>query len=90
METFASEELRLLDLLDQSHQWPSLYSFKFIVPATRGRELRDLIPEAERVEERASSGGKYTAYTFHCPMGSGREVLSIYSRVKSISGLVSL
>ena len=90
MNTIASEELRFLGLLDQSHQWPSIYSFKFIVPATRGQELCELIPEAERVEERASSGGKYTAYTFHCPMGSGREVLSVYSRVKSINGLVSL
>lgn len=85
-----AEESRLMDVLDTTHQWPSIYSFKFIVPAVKGKELQDLIPEAEQVETRPSSGGKYTAYTFYCAMGSGREVLSVYSRVKSISGLVSL
>jgi hypothetical protein len=85
-----AEELRLLAVLDSTHKWPSMYSFKFIVPAVRGKELQELIPEAEQVEERPSSGGKYTAFTFHCAMGSGREVLSVYARVKSIPGIVSL
>jgi hypothetical protein len=84
------EELRLLEVLDSTHKWPSMYSFKFIVPAEKAKELLALIPEAERVEERPSSGGKYTAFTFHCAMGSGREVLAIYARVKGIPGLVSL
>lgn len=85
-----NEETRLLELLDTAHQWPCIYSFKFIVPSVRGKELESLIPEAEQVEARPSSGGKYTAYTFHCAMGSGREVMTVYSRVRGISGLVSL
>lgn len=85
-----TEELRLLAVLDSTHQWPSMFAFKFIVPAMKGRELQDLIPEAEQVEVRPSSEGRYTAYTFHCAMGSGREVLSVYARVKGIQGLVSL
>jgi hypothetical protein len=84
------EESRLIELLESAHRWPCVYSFKFIVPATRGDELKALVPEAEQVETRASAGGKYTAYTFHCPVGSGHEVLSIYSRVRGISGIVSL
>jgi hypothetical protein len=84
------EELRLIEVLDSTHKWPSMYSFKFIVPAVKGRELQELIPEAKQVEERPSSGGRYTAFTFHCAMGSGREVLDIYARVRGISGLVSL
>ena len=84
------EEARLIAILDEHHKWPAMYSFKFIVPAAKGKELEALIPEAERMESRPSSGGKYTAYTFHCPMGSGREVMSVYARVKGIQGLVSL
>jgi hypothetical protein len=84
------EETRLLQLLDERHSWPCLYSFKFIVPAAKGAELQSLIPEAEQVETRSSSGGRYTAFTFHCPMGSGREVLGIYARVRGINGIVSL
>ena len=85
-----TQQSKFMELLDASHQWPSIYSFKFIVPAVRGKELESLIPEAEQVEARPSSGGKYMAYTFHCPMGSGREVISVYSRVQGIAGLVSL
>ena len=84
------EELRLMEVLDSTHKWPSIYSFKFIVPAIKGKELLELIPEAEQVEERPSSGGKYTAFTFHCAMGSGREVLGVYARVRGFPGLVSL
>ena len=84
------EELRLLAMLDATHKWPAIYSFKFIVPAISAGELQILIPEAEQVESRPSSGGKYTAFTFHCAMGSSREVLAIYARVKGIPGLVSL
>lgn len=86
----SSDEVKFISLLDETHQWPSLYAFKFIVPAASGKELEGLVPEAHSVEARPSSGGKYTAYTFHCPMGSGREVLSVYARVKGIQGLVSL
>ena len=85
-----TEEARLLRLLDASHQWPTVYAFKFIVPTEQGKALEGLLPEAHSTETRPSANGKYLAYTFHCPMGSSREVLAIYSRVKSIPGLVSL
>ncbi|HEY8278005.1 MAG TPA: DUF493 family protein [Bdellovibrionota bacterium] len=84
------EDQRLIQLLDERHDWPCVYSFKFIVPAGKGDELKALLPEAEQVDARPSSGGKYTAYTFHCPMGSGREVLGVYARVHGIDGLLSL
>ena len=86
----SQEQSRLLQLLDERHDWPCVYSFKFIVPVAKGEELRNLVPEAQQVEVRSSSGGKYSAYTFHCPMGSGREVLEVYARVQGISGIVSL
>lgn len=85
-----TEETRLIQLLEAAHRWPCVYAFKFIVPAAKGEELKALVPEADQVETRASSNGKYTAFTFHCPMGSGREVLGVYARVRGINGLVSL
>lgn len=86
------EELRLIQLLDERHEWPSLYAFKFIVPEGHGESLRAVLPEPARVDTRGSSGGKYTAYTFYCAMGSGREVLDVYARVRDcrIPGLISL
>lgn len=79
-----------MQVLDDTHDWPSIYSFKFIVPSEKAKELENLIVEASQVETRPSSSGKFLAYTFHCPMGSGREVLEVYARVKSIDGLLSL
>lgn len=84
------DDSKFRDLLDAHHQWPAIYPFKFIVPAARGKELEALMPKAEQIEARPSSGGKYTAYTFFCAMGSGREVIEIYARVQEIPGLISL
>lgn len=84
------EEARLVELLNGAHRWPTLFAFKFIVPMDTGKELVALIPEAHQTETRPSSGGKYIAYTFHCPMGSAKEVLEVYARVKGIRGLVAL
>lgn len=86
----SQEELRLINLLNEKHQWPTLFAFKFIVPADKGNELLALVPESEKTETRPSSGNKYMAYTFHCPVGSARDVLDIYARVKGIKGLISL
>jgi uncharacterized protein len=87
---FQSEEQRLIQVLDDTHQWPGIYSFKFIVPSAKAKELENLILEASHIETRPSSSGKFLAYTFHCAVGSGREVLEIYSRAKSIDGILSL
>jgi len=92
MKMQVAEESRLIHLLDERHSWPGLYAFKFIVPEASAEALREALPEAEKVETRPSSGGRYTAFTFHCPMGSGREVLDVYARVRDsqIPGLISL
>ena len=77
-------------LLNESHKWPSLFAFKFIVPAEQAVALRALLPKPEKEESRPSSGGKYTALTFHIAMGSADEVLGIYSLAKAIPGLIAL
>lgn len=85
-----TEELRLLAVLDATHQWPTIYAFKFIVPSAQAKEFEALIPEADKIEARPSSNGKYTAYTFHVPVSAGQDVLAIYGRVRGFPGLVAL
>lgn len=82
--------LNLEQLLNETHDWPEVFPFKFIVPKEQSKNLEALLQEALRTEVRPSSSGKYMAYTFHCAMGSGREVLEVYGRVQGIPGLVSL
>lgn len=77
-------------LLNESHKWPVVFEFKFIVPAPKAAELKALLPECVKVEMRASSAGKYQAFTYHIPMGSADEVLEIYSRVRAVSGVIAL
>jgi uncharacterized protein len=77
-------------ILNENYKWPAIFPFKFIVPAEKEAELKALLPQDVKIETRPSSGGKYQAYTFHVPVGSADEVLGIYSRVKSVSGLIAL
>lgn len=85
-----SEEKRLLAILNEQHEWPTVFVFKFIVPADRGGELEALFPEALKLESRPSSGGKYLAYSVHCRLASAEDVLVYYARAHGIPELLSL
>jgi len=77
-------------ILNETHQWPVVFAFKFIVPAASGDALKALLPECVKIETRPSAEGKYHAFTFHIPVGSADEVLEIYSRVRQIQGVIAL
>jgi uncharacterized protein len=77
-------------ILNETHTWPTLFAFKFIVPSEKEAELRALLPEAVKTETRPSSAGKYLGLTFHVPVGSADDVLAIYARARAIEGLLSL
>ncbi len=77
-------------LLNEHYKWPTVFEFKFIVPAEKGESLKALLPECVKVETRPSSAGKYHAFTYHIPVASADEVLEIYSRVKAIEGVIAL
>ena len=83
------EEKRLLAVLNESHSWPTVFLFKFIVPTEQASALEALFPEYVKREVRPSSGGRYSAYTIHCAVASAEEVLAHYARVKGIPGLLS-
>lgn len=84
----SSEKAR--NLLNEQHEWPCVFAFKFIVPAAKAEEVKALLPECVKTEMRPSAGGKYLAFTFHVPMGTADEVLAVYARVKSVEGLLAL
>lgn len=77
-------------LLNETYQWPTVFAFKFIVPAEKSESLRALLPKTVKEEARPSSGGKYTGFTFHIPVASADEVLEIYSRVRGVEGVIAL
>lgn len=79
---------RLKELLDSEHQWPTRYTFKFIVSAERLGEVVEVLGEGVEVKE--SKGGKYVSVTLHAHMESSDAVIDIYQRVSVIEGVISL
>ena len=76
--------------LDKFYAWPSLYTFKFIVPARKQEELRQLFPLHTTATEKSSQNGKYVSLTYQMMMPSGESVIEVYKKVAVIEGIVTL
>lgn len=75
--------------LDQHYAWPSLYVFKFIVPAGQEEALKKLFPK-HTASEKHSTKGKYTSVTVQMMMPSSEAVVSVYEQASVIEGLIAL
>lgn len=75
--------------LDQHYAWPSLYVFKFIVPAGREEAVKKLFPK-HVPSEKHSKEGRYTSVTVQMMMPSSESVISIYEQASIIEGLIAL
>ncbi len=75
--------------LEKSYSWPSLYMFKFIVPAGKEQEVRKLFPKNE-VIQKPSKNGKYISLTTEIMAGSTDQIISIYLQANRIKGLIAL
>ena len=75
--------------LEENHQWPSLYMFKFIVTKGREEEVKKLFPK-NVLEIKPSSGGKYVSVTAKVMMASTEHVINIYKEANKIEGLIAL
>lgn len=75
--------------LDDHHQWPCPYVYKFIVPTENLDQLMALFPE-EEVATRESKSGKYTSVTMTSTMCSSDEVMAVYAKAATVPGVMSL
>jgi len=75
--------------LDQHHSWPSLYIFKFIVPAEKVEELKNLFP-THSTNEKVSAKGNYVSVTMQVMLPSSDSVIEIYQLAATIEGLIAL
>jgi putative lipoic acid-binding regulatory protein len=75
--------------LDQHYAWPSLYMFKFIVPAGQEDAVKKLFPK-HIASEKHSKKGNYTSVTVQMMMPSSEAVVSVYEQAASIEGLIAL
>jgi len=76
-------------VLDESHQWPCPYIFKFIVPTENLHMVESMFSD-ESLQKRESKNGKYTSVTMESDMCSSREVMDVYEKVATVPGVMSL
>ncbi|HEU5291626.1 MAG TPA: DUF493 family protein [Cyclobacteriaceae bacterium] len=75
--------------LDEHYSWPALYIFKFIVPAGKESELKNLFP-LHTSSDKQSTQGKYVSVTYKMMMPSSESVIEVYEKAAAIEGLIAL
>ena len=86
------ERARMRAQLDETHQWPCDFMFKFIVPKGNENEaaLRAIFGFKSKMKMRESSTGKYRSFTILDSVGSADEVFNRYEAAAKISGVIAL
>lgn len=87
MDTERIESFR--EKLEQEHQWPSLYTYKFIVPQGREAQIRAIFPNHE-VSEKPSSQGNYISLTIKVMERSSESVIQNYLAAHKVEGVIAL
>lgn len=88
-----SKLVKLKIALDQVHDWPSIYLFKFIVPSDDKKvALVNALFDAKTAEitMKQSKNGNYSSITAREMMTSAEEVLECYKKASKIEGLIAL
>lgn len=75
--------------LENEYEWPSLYTFKFIVPRQQEEAVVELFPKIE-VSTKESSGGKYVSITARLMANSSESIIAVYEKAQHIQGLIAL
>lgn len=83
---------KLRERLDQVHEWPSVYMFKFICEPdqTRLDRITSLFPAEAEVLRRYSAGGKYVSLTVREVMMNADDVVQRYVKASEIEGVIVL
>ncbi len=75
--------------LDQEHQWPGVYLFKFIVPEAGQEQVMALFPP-DKVTVKTSANGNYRSISAKLMMDSSEQVMKIYEQAYLIEGVLAL
>lgn len=84
-DPYASLKLRL----DESHRWPGVYTFKFIMKAELVSSFVVLL-EGHRYTTRPSAAGRHVAITAELFMESSDEVIALYRKAAEFTGVIAL
>lgn len=79
--------------LNENHDWPSVFMFKFIVPSDNKKiaKVEALFnTKTAEIRRKPSSKGNYTSITAKEVMTSAEKVLETYEEAYKIEGLIAL
>lgn len=83
----------LKEKLEEHHNFPEEYLFKFIVPSDSEKvtEILKIFDELRyTLSNRESTNGKYTSVTIQCFVLDANQVISIYKKVGEIENVMML
>lgn len=91
-ESAAERRERLRQQLNAFHQWPSAFTFKFIIPnlPENVAQLMAIFGHDASYVQRSSQGGKYVAFTITEVVADAEAVFIRYEAAASIPGVLSL
>lgn len=84
---------RIKRTLDETHTWPSVFLFKFIVPSEIEKIARVealFNSKTAEIKSKESRNGKYTSISAREVMTSSDGVLDCYKKASEIEGLIAL
>jgi len=84
---------RLEAELEKDTRWPSVYLFKFIIPASleKTAKIEEIFDGTKaEIETRDSAKGNYTSVSIRVIMESPASVIEKYKEVSTVEGVISL
>lgn len=83
------DEKAFKEKLENNHDFPGDYIFKFIVKPEHRQEVESLVSDAV-IKLKPSSGNKYVSITINKKMNSSQEVIDVYNQAYKIEGIIAL
>lgn len=83
---------KLRELLEQENNWPTIYMFKFIIPADNHKIalIESKFSDEAIISHKASSSGKYFSITVKEVMLNADSIISKYREMEGIEGLMAI
>ncbi len=82
----------LQEKLNEQTDWPTVYMFKFIIPADNHKmaQVNELFGETAQITTRASKKGNYLSLSAKEVMIDAESIIQRYKRAEKIEGIISL
>ena len=75
--------------IENEHQFPGIYVFKFIVPVEKKQDVLDFLPDGD-LSFRNSSNNTYVSVTLKANVNNSQEVVDVYEKAYNVQGIVAL